>query len=126
MKLISEYYDLARAEGISERLRRAGVMTVVTSKRSYSLSRIRTGAFKVGLWAVFDDQAHDAVQLIHNRNHKPERIISLSEMEELEETVKEQFSAKWKKLTEKTAAWIFGVLLLALLLYVAVGIINDA
>ena len=126
MKLVEQYSDLLDAERVSERIRRAGVMTIVTSKRSHNLSRIRTGAFKVGLWAVFDDQHLDAIQLLKNRKHKPSRVISLEEMAELEKTAKEQFASTSKKIFEKAATLIFGGALVALLLYVAWGFVNDA
>ncbi|MCP4289360.1 MAG: hypothetical protein GY792_33890 [Gammaproteobacteria bacterium] len=103
MKLIEQYSDLLDAERVSKRIRRAGVMTVVTSKRSHNLSRVRTGALKVGLWAVFDDQHLDAIQLLENRKHKPSRVISLEEMAKLENTAKEQFASTSKKILEKAA-----------------------
>ena len=126
MKLIGQYLDSLEAENVSSRIRRAGVMTVVTSKRSYNLSRIRTGAFKVGLWVVFDDQYDDAIQLLKNRKHKPERIIPPGEMAELERTANEHFTFAGKRFLEKAATIIFGGALVALLMYVAVGLINDA
>jgi len=126
MKLLAQYSDSLDAEGVSERMRRAGVMTVVTSKRSHNLSRFKTGAFKVGLWAVFDDQHDDAVQLLKNKRHKPGRVISLDEMKELENAAKDQFATTSKRFFEKAATLIFGGALVALLTYVVWGLINDA
>lgn len=126
MKLVAQYSDLLDAEEVSERIRRAGVMTVITSKRSHNLSRFRTGALNVGLWAVFDDQYEDAVQLLKNRKHKPSRVISLEEMNELDIAAKEQIAFSSKKFFEKAATFVFGGALAALLAYVAWGLLNDA
>ncbi len=126
MKLITEFFDLSEAERVSNRTRSAGVMTVVTSKRSYSLSRVKTGALKVGLWAVFEDQYDDALQLLDNHNHKPKRAISLTDMDEIQELARIETSNRVKKLLEKSAAWFFGSILLALVTYITIGIINDA
>lgn len=125
MKLIAQYSDLSDAESVSERIRLAGVMTVITSKRSHNLSRTRTGALNVGLWAVFDDQYADAVQLLKNKKHSPGRVIPLEKMEELESVAKEQFAISSKKFFEKVAALIFGSALLALILYVAWGFLYN-
>ncbi len=126
MKLVTEFYDLTEAEDTSNRMRRAGVMTVVTGKRSFNLSPVRTGVLKVGLWAVFDDQYPDAVQLLQNRAHKPRRVISLAEMEEIQALASAQTGNGFKKLMEKSATLILGGVLLALLAYVAIGLIIDA
>ncbi len=126
MKLVTEFFDLSEAERVSDRMRSAGVMTVVTSKRSYNLSSVKTGALKVGLWAVFEDQYDDALQLLHNHNHKPKRAISLADMNEIQELSRIETSNRLQKLFEKSAAWFFGSILFALLTYITIGILNDA
>ena len=126
MKLVTEFYDLPEAEKISNRMRRAGVMTVVTSKRSYKLSRVKTGALKVGLWVVLDEQYQDAVQLLENHDHKPKRVIPLSEMDEIQNLARLHFGSGMKKLIEKSAALFFGGILLALVIFVVIGLIIDA
>jgi hypothetical protein len=126
MKLVTEFFDLSEAEKTSSRMRSAGVFTVVTSKRSYNLSRVKTGALRVGLWVVFEDQYHDAMQMLDNYNHKPKRVISAVEMNEIQDLAGAEISNSMKKLLQKSAAWLFGGILLALLIYVAIGIINDA
>ncbi len=125
MKLIAEFFDLSEADRVSSRMRSAGVMTVVTSKRSYNLSSVKTGALKVGLWAVFEDQHDDALQLLNNHNHKPKKAISLKDMDEIQELARTETNNRLKRLLEKSAAWFFGSLLLALVTYITIGIIND-
>jgi len=94
---------------LSDRLRRAGVMTTIInddSSRLYSSS----GVLMVGVWVAFDDQHDDAIQLIKNENHQPARVITLKEMDELEHSAKEQLaSLSWGALKK-----IVGVSFLAL------------
>ena len=126
MKLVEEYNDSSEAEKNSLRIRRAGVMTVVTSKRSHSLSQTKTGAFKVGLWAVFDEQYEDAIHLLKNPKHKPVKKISLEKMSEIEKNVKNRFSLSVTSLFEKIAVFVFGGILLLLFIYVLIGIIKES
>ena len=126
MKLITQYSDSHDAESVSGRIRRAGVMTVVSSKRSHTLSSVRTGAFRVGLWVVFDDQYEDAIQLLENKDHKPRRVISLNEMMNMELNASKQLASVWKRFLENSAALLLGGILMAILIYVTWGILNDA
>lgn len=126
MKLVTEYFDSHEAEQTSNRIRSAGVMTVVTSVRSHNLSSFRTGALKVGLWVVFDDQYDDAIQLLDNPTHQPARKISLVEMEKLQKSARVRFKGFKEKIFEKIGTVLLAVILISLLAYVVIGIINDA
>jgi len=126
MKLITEYDELSKAEEISDRLRRAGVMTVVTGKNSFRLSSSKTGVLKVGLWVVFDDQYKDAILLLKNRKHKPFRKLSLKEINDLDESAKRKLSFSGKKIFEKIAVFITSSIIILLVIYVAIGVIKEA
>ena len=60
-------------------------MAVVLGKRLTKIPQFMGGSRQVGLWVVFDDQVHDAIQLLENRKHTPTRQMSLSEMKQVED-----------------------------------------
>ena len=60
MKLLQQYHSSRQAELDSLELEQEGILAHVSSKHSHSLSGVVTGAFTVGLWAVFDHQYEDA------------------------------------------------------------------
>ncbi|MCW8886527.1 MAG: hypothetical protein OQK12_14965 [Motiliproteus sp.] len=90
MKLIEEFYSEIDAEEASQKLRKRGVLTHITSRRSYRLSRRFTGAVKVGLWAVLDNQFEDACKILTNKQCKVRHPLTEEQMKEMEAASKDQ------------------------------------
>jgi len=126
MKLVTQYFDLNEAEKENQRLRQSGVMTVVLSKKLSRLGAKFSGHYKISLWVVFDDQFEDARQLLENKNHLPQRVISQKEMEDVEHSSKKDFSMFEQTFIRNAAIILMGFLLMALLAYAALGTANDA
>ena len=84
MKLIQEFYSEVDAEKARDKLRKRGILTYISSKGSNNLSSIYTGAFKVGLWAVLDNQYHDACKILTKKQCKVRYPLSEDQMVEIE------------------------------------------
>ena len=69
MKLVHQYHSSRQAELDSLMLEQQGILAHVSSKHSHSLSGFVTGAFTVGLWAVFDHQYEDAKAYLIDQTH---------------------------------------------------------
>lgn len=126
MKLITQYIDPGDATDANIRLRNAGVMTTVSSLDPHIISPSKTGALRIGLWVVFDDQFDDAVRLLENPAHVPKRVITIEEMNKIESASKLSMLRSGQRLLQKTATIILGVCLLGLIAYVLIGMVNDA
>ena len=127
MKLVTQFIDPGDATEASSRLRQAGVMTEITRLDPHIMSPSRTGALRIGLWVVFEDQFDDAVQLLEDPNHVPNRVISLSEMNQIKSSTQDSWLKSGKKMLVKSATVFFGACLLGLAGYVAIGFfLNDA
>ncbi len=118
MKLITLYVDPGDANEASARLRKAGVLTKITFEDPHNIKPSKSGAMRVGLSVVCDDQFEDAVQLLENPDHVPKRVMSLAEMSEIE-------SGRWshrylpeKKSARLAALVVFGLCLLGVIAYV--------
>ena len=122
MQLVTQFIDPGDATEASTRLREAGVMTEITSLDPHIMSSSRTGALRIGLWVVFEDQFDDAVRLLEDPNHVPQRVISLSEMSKIKSTAKDSWLTSGQKMLKNLAAFIFGACLLGLVVYVAIGL----
>ncbi|MEO0851944.1 MAG: DUF2007 domain-containing protein, partial [Cyanobacteria bacterium J06648_11] len=84
MRLIAEFSSPHEAERVSDKFRRAGIMTVVLGKRSSNIPGFSLCALKTLVWVVLDDQYQDARVFSLDSSHKPRRPISIDEMLELE------------------------------------------
>lgn len=84
MILLKEYSSEIDADRLAERLRAKGVLTHVSARQSKQIGSFVTGALKVGVWAVLDQQANDAVALLSNKQHTVEHPLTEEEMIELE------------------------------------------
>jgi hypothetical protein len=89
MKLIALYDDIGEANQHSLLLRQSGVLTHVSSSNSYMLSQIKTGALRVGLWAVLDEQITDAKSLLENPNHIVKTALTEEQMLDLERAARQ-------------------------------------
>jgi hypothetical protein len=124
MKLVTQYFELDEAEDASQRLRQSGVMTVVTGKQSYELGTRGSGPSQLGLWVVFDDQLEDAKKFLSNPEHIPERVISLEQMEEIEQSTKGDASQAEKHFIKHAGVLILGLVVVVLLAYAVLRIGN--
>ncbi len=84
MKLLREFTDMSEADRLSERLRAKGIMTHISSTNSKQLGAITTGAVKVGVWSVLNEQANDAIALLSNNKHSVENPLTEEQMQFLE------------------------------------------
>ena len=83
MRLIAEYSNLVDAELASHRLESRGIATFVSSKRSYRMGALFTGAFRVGLWVVLDRQFEDARRLLDDPDHEVSMPLTSTELAEI-------------------------------------------
>ena len=126
MQLVTQFIDPSDATEANSRLRKAGVMTEITSLDPHIMSSSRTGALRIGLWVVFEDQFDDAVRLLEDPDHVPHRVISLSEMNRIKSTTRNSWLESGKKRLANLATLIFAACLLGLVVYVAFAMLNDA
>jgi len=117
MKLVTHYVDPGEASGVCARLRAAGVMTEVDSVDPHIVRPSKSGALRVGLWVVFDDQFDDALQLLGNPDHVPQRRISLDEMNKIKSHGDEYSLRSGRECIEILATILFGICLLGLIAY---------
>ena len=126
MQLVTQFIDPSDATEANSRLRKAGVMTEITSLDPHIMSRSRTGALRIGLWVVFEDQFDDAVRLLEDPDHVPHRVISLSEMDRIKSITQDSWLKSGHKKLQVLATLIFGACLLGLVAYVVTGFLNGA
>lgn len=117
MKLIRLYVDPGDASEANTRLRKAGVMTEITFVDPHNIKPSKSGAMRIGLSVVYDDQFDDAVQLLENPDHVPKRVISAAEMNELESGGSVNRLMPGKQLAGVVALIIFGLYLLGVIAY---------
>lgn len=126
MQLVTQFVDPADATEANSRLRKAGIMTEITSMDPHIMSRSRTGALRIGLWVVYDDQFDDAVRMLEDPDHVPNRVISQEEMNSIKSTTRQRWLESGHKKLQLLATIIFGVCLLGLVVYAVSGLLNDA
>jgi len=88
MKLLNEYYDIIDAEILAEELEYLGIVTHISSKKSHSISSHITGAIKVGLWAVLEEQYEDAASYLKNPEHQITTGISAKKISKMKTKAK--------------------------------------
>jgi hypothetical protein len=126
MQLVTQFIDPSDATEANSRLRKAGVMTEITSLDPHIMSGSRTGALRIGLWVVFEDQFDDAVRLLEDPDHVPHRVISISEMNRIKPTTDDSWLESGQRKLAILATLIFGACLLGLIVYVAFGMLKSA
>jgi hypothetical protein len=84
MKLVTHFIDPGEASAAKSRLCKAGIMAEVASVDPHIIRPSKSGAERIGLWIVFEDQFEDAVLLLENPGHVPKRITSLDVIDESE------------------------------------------
>jgi hypothetical protein len=126
MQLVTQFIDPSDATAANSRLRKAGVMTEINSLDPHIMNASRTGALRIGLWVVFEDQFDDAVRLLEDPDHVPHRVISLSEMSSIKSTTDNSWLESGQKKLANLATMVFAICLFGLVVYVAIGLLNDA
>lgn len=116
MRLIEQYGDISRAEYVAEKLRRRGILTHISSKRSFNLSRVTTGALNVGLWTVLDFQYDDACAVLRNSKHEVTSGLDEEEITQLEFKTQELSTKFFNKILIKLG-FLIVTFLCALLYY---------
>jgi len=117
MKLVTLYIDPGVATEANSRLRQAGVMTQLSVVDPHNMKPSKSGAERIALSVVFDDQFDDAVKLLENPRHVPQRKISIAEMNQIESAGRAGLfkPAGWSK--ERATTAVLTVCLLALIAY---------
>jgi hypothetical protein len=121
MKLIRLYVDPGEAHEASERLREAGILTKITFEDPHNIKPSKSGAVRVALSVVCDDQFEDAVQLLENPDHVPKRVMSPAEMTEIESGRPSHRFIPGKKSAGLAVLIAFGLCLLGLVILMASG-----
>jgi len=113
MKLLKEFTSTSDAEALVKRLRAKGVLTQLSSKSSKQLGAIATGAVKVGVWAVLNEQVNDAVALVANNKHIVEYALTEEEMLQLESQAKESMGSSVNSFLNKFAVVFISIIIMA-------------
>ena len=117
MKLVTLYIDPGDAADANSRLRQAGVMTQLSFVDPHNIKPSKSGAERIALSVVFDDQLDDAVRLLKNPRHVPQRKISIAEMDEIESAGGADPFKPARSLKEKATTAVLTVCLLGLIAY---------
>lgn len=107
--------SLSEAESLAERLRNKGVLTHVSSKGSQQLGSPVTGAVKVGVWVVLNEQVKDATALLTNKKHNVEHQLSEEEMRNLESKATEQMTGSINKILNKLAIALVSIIVMVIM-----------
>ena len=119
MKLVNQYLDPSEAASARLRLREAGVASLVDAMDPHNIQPSKSGATHIGLWVLVDDQLEDAIQILEDPAHVPQRIFSPDEMASLEVSAGRQSKPSQPLLDKALVALLFACLL-ALIVYTAV------
>ena len=87
MKLVTLYVDPGDASEARSRLRKAGVMAEVSCVDPHVIRPSRSGAERIGLWVVLDEQFEDAARLLENPDHVPKRVLTPEEMNKIDSSL---------------------------------------
>lgn len=112
MKLLKEFSSISDAESLVKKLRAKGVLTHLSSMNSNQLGAIATGAINVGVWAVLNEQADDAMALLSNNNHVVEKSLTEEEMLYLESQANESVTGSVNSVLNRLALIAIAILIL--------------
>lgn len=82
MRLVTHYIDPDVAADAKSRLCEAGILTELASVDPHVIQPSKSGAERIGLWVVSDDQFEDALLLLANPDHIPQRKTTEPDIEE--------------------------------------------
>ena len=87
VKLLSTYSSVSDAEDRSRFLESKGIAAFVSSKHSMRLGRYFTGAFRVGLWVILDEQYDDAIRVLNDSHHEVSYKLPQSEIAAIRQSI---------------------------------------
>ena len=119
MKLVNQYLDPNEAAAARARLRHAGIASRVDTMDPHNIQPSKSGVTHIGLWVLLDDQLEDAVLILENPAHRPQRILDPAEIDRLEAAA-EKSSGPPRPLRKKIQAALLFACLLGLIVYSAV------
>ena len=119
MRLLDQFIDPGEAAVARQRLRAAGIATRLDSVDPHSIQPSKSGATRIGLYVLLDEQYADAVELLENPDHAPERTLSEDEIDRLEAAAEKgpKSSRQW---SEHLLTLLFFACLLGLIVFTAV------
>ena len=85
MKLLNQYLHRNDAAEARETLRAAGVATLVEAMGPRSAMPSRSESTHIGLWVLSDEQYEDAIRVLEDPTHRPQRVLGESEITRLEQ-----------------------------------------
>lgn len=115
MRLIRQYDDILQAENAAVKLRSLGILTHISAKSSYRISRTISGALRVGLWAVLDFQHEDAHAVLTKPGHMVTTALREEELIKIESQANETSVTFFNGILAKTG-FIF-IIFAGILLY---------
>jgi len=123
VKLVDQFVDPTEAAAARRQLREAGIACRVDSMDPHSVLPSRSGATHIGLWVLLDDQFEDALQILEKPAHRPRRILSPAEIEEVESSADRQ--TRRRRLGDKALTVLLLACLFALIVFTAVDFFLD-
>lgn len=81
MKLVTHFLDPGEASAAKSRLCEAGVMAEIGVVDPHIIQPSKSGAERIGLWVICDDQLEDA-RLLLSSDHAPRRVTPPLEITE--------------------------------------------
>lgn len=123
MKLVHPYLDPNEAAEARQKLRQAGIASLVDAMNPHSVQPSRSGATHVGLWVLVDEQLEDAVEVLENPQYVPQRILQPAEIEQLEASAERGKMSR--RLLEKAMLLVLFVGLMALIVFTAVDFLLN-
>lgn len=84
MKLLEQYQSTYDAERVALELRRKGILAQVSDKFANPHS-FASGAFKVGLWVIVDEQFDDAFSVLNDQDYEVQNPLTEVEMIAIEQ-----------------------------------------
>jgi len=105
MKLITHFIDPGEASVAKSKLCAAGIMVEVSNIDPHVIQPSKSGAERIGLWVVFDDQLEDALLLLKNPDHVPQRRTSLAEVTEANSSPRKRWYETTSKFLKSLRSW---------------------
>ncbi len=116
MKLVDQFIDPDRATAARARLRAAGIAALLDTLDPHHIQPSKSGKTRIGLWIIDDEQHTDAIQVLIDPGHQPQRVYHPEEIARLEVSADKK-SRVWHRPGGIAFALLFAAGLLALIAY---------
>lgn len=123
VKLLNQYLDRNDAAAAGDRLRAAGIAVLVEAMGPQSSMPAKSGSTHIGLWVLADDQYQDAIRVLEDPAHRPQRVLGESEISRLERRAAKRV-AKSRQL-DKALVLLLILCLMGLVLFSAADYFLD-